>query len=381
MGNNKRCCNFSCNKNFKQIIMLDESVTDFRNLIEEKLKAKQDALGQTEAHLKKFSIIRELNNRGGGRGGGSVRGRLGPPPRNSNSNRQPLGSRLGPRLSNVQDEDDLEMEQVGVMSRVVVEKKSRDDALAEEGQKMDKKEKQRNRRMFGSLLGTLQKFKQDENRVKDRELKKREIEKKIEEKTEKEKEEAKRTKNELFTEKKKQEHEIRILKVQVDRIEQFETWEKNKRREMQYIRTKTEPFIFYMPKEHNEKTMKQYETSTETIEAEINVARSTFEDELLKIEAKLQNPSREDIDAVYEEDDDEEDENKPKSVIVRTISSSVAPAPKRRHESEERPSKESKRSRRQESTASSEGASKDIKVEPKDEDDNDDDQEEGEDRS
>ena len=151
---------------------------------------------------------------------------------------------------------------------------------------------QRNRRMFGSLLGTLQKFKQDENRVKDRELKKREIEKKIEEKTEKEKEEAKRTKNELFTEKKKQELEIRILKVQVDRIEQFETWEKNKRREMQYIRTKTEPFIFYMPKEHNEKTMKQYETSTETIEAEINVARSTFEDDLLKIEAKLQNPSR-----------------------------------------------------------------------------------------
>ena len=146
--------------------------------------------------------------------------------------------------------------------------------------------------MFGSLLGTLQKFKQDENRVKDRELKKREIEKKIEEKTEKEKEEAKRTKNELFSEKKRQELEIRILKVQMDRIEQFETWEKNKRREMQYIRTKTEPFIFYMPKEHNERTTKQYETSTETIEEEINVARSAFEDDLLKIEAKLQHPSR-----------------------------------------------------------------------------------------
>ena len=72
---------------------------------------------------------------------------------------------------------------------------------------------QRNRRMFGNLLGTLQKFKQDENRVKDREQKKRDIEKKIEEKTEKEKEEAKRTKNELFSEKKKQEHEIKILQV------------------------------------------------------------------------------------------------------------------------------------------------------------------------
>ena len=67
--------------------------------------------------------------------------------------------------------------------------------------------------MFGNLLGTLQKFKQDENRVKDREQKKRDIEKKIEEKTEKEKEEAKRTKNELFSEKKKQEHEIKILQV------------------------------------------------------------------------------------------------------------------------------------------------------------------------
>merc|ERR1719429_822190 len=116
------------------------------------------------------------------------------------------------------------MEQVGVMSRVVVEKKSRDDALAEEGQKMDKKEKQRNRRMFGNLLGTLQKFKQDENRVKAREQKKREVEKKIEEKTEKEKEEAKRTKNELFSEKRKQQQEIKMLQIQMSRVQEYELW-------------------------------------------------------------------------------------------------------------------------------------------------------------
>lgn len=67
--------------------------------------------------------------------------------------------------------------------------------------------------MFGNLLGTLQKFKQDETRVKDREMKKREIEKKIDEKTEKEKEEANRTKNELFSEKRKQQNEIKILQV------------------------------------------------------------------------------------------------------------------------------------------------------------------------
>ena len=36
--------------------------------------------------------------------------------------------------------------------------------------------------MFGNLLGTLQKFKQDETQVKVREQKKKEVEKKIEEK-------------------------------------------------------------------------------------------------------------------------------------------------------------------------------------------------------
>merc|ERR1712170_271700 len=128
----------------------------------------------------------------------------GPPPRNSNSNRQPLGSRLGPRLSNVQDEDDLEMEQVGVMSRVVVEKKSRDDALAEEGQKNGQERKTEKSTDVWQFVGYFAKI---QARRKSSERSRTE-----------------KTKNELFTEKKKQEHEIRILKVQVDRIEQFETW-------------------------------------------------------------------------------------------------------------------------------------------------------------
>jgi len=67
--------------------------------------------------------------------------------------------------------------------------------------------------MFGNLLGTLQKFRQDENKIKDRELKKREIELKIEEKTEKEKDDAKRKKHELFTERDKQKQELRVLQV------------------------------------------------------------------------------------------------------------------------------------------------------------------------
>jgi pinin len=70
--------------------------------------------------------------------------------------------------------------------------------------------------MFGSLLmGTLQKFRQDETKIKDRELKKREIELKIEEKTEKERDDAKRKKMELFSEREKKKHELRVLQVGV----------------------------------------------------------------------------------------------------------------------------------------------------------------------
>ena len=82
---------------------------------------------------------------------------------------------------------------------------------------------QRSRRLFGSLLGTLQKFRQDENKIKDRELKKREIELKIEEKTEKEKDEAKKKKQELFHEREKQKQELRTLQVfQINTITQLQ---------------------------------------------------------------------------------------------------------------------------------------------------------------
>jgi hypothetical protein len=41
--------------------------------------------------------------------------------------------------------------------------------------KKDKRDVQRNRRMFGSLLGTLQKFKQDTTQNKERDMKKKEV--------------------------------------------------------------------------------------------------------------------------------------------------------------------------------------------------------------
>lgn len=72
---------------------------------------------------------------------------------------------------------------------------------------------QRNRRIFGNLLKTLQQSRQDEKKVKDRMMKRLQIEKKIEERTGKEMEEARMQKRQLFVDRKKQQLEIKILQV------------------------------------------------------------------------------------------------------------------------------------------------------------------------
>merc|ERR1712008_665550 len=96
-------------------------------------------------------------------------------------------------------------------------------------------------------------------------------------------------------EKRKQQQEIKTLKLQMERVQQYELWEKNKRREMQYIKTTTsvegQPQIFYLPKEHNDKTIAKHEASLAAIGEEIKTAKANFEEDLLKIESKMsQNP-------------------------------------------------------------------------------------------
>lgn len=55
-----------------------------------------------------------------------------------------------------------------LQSRIVSsgKEKSREEVIAE--QRSDKKGRDRNKRMFGALLGTLQRFKQEETKLKDK---------------------------------------------------------------------------------------------------------------------------------------------------------------------------------------------------------------------
>uniref|UniRef100_T1HKQ8 Pinin_SDK_memA domain-containing protein n=1 Tax=Rhodnius prolixus TaxID=13249 RepID=T1HKQ8_RHOPR len=130
----------------------------------------------------------------------------------------------------------------------------------------------RNRRMFGALIGHIQKFRQEENRLKEKERKKAEVEKKVEEAALREKEELKKKRQELFTSRRQQQQEIRQLEYKLMRMKQFSDWESTRKHLVNFIQTNTSPKIFYLPKSHNEKSKTLLEESRQRILSKIFVS-------------------------------------------------------------------------------------------------------------
>lgn len=210
------------------------AATDFREVLKRKMEEKRTQLGKTEENIKKYTAPSLADKPGadasGAPGGmGRFQNRLGPPTGGHRVPGRALGARLGPRVDNrpggpggrqvVEEEKFGSVASKvtggggGLLSRVVVDNKSREEVMAEKRASEGVQVQNRNKRMFGNLLGTLARFRQDETRVKEREAKKKEVEQKIEERTEKEREEARMEKRELFVNRKKQEHELKVLQV------------------------------------------------------------------------------------------------------------------------------------------------------------------------
>jgi len=144
----------------------------------------------------------------------------------------PLGDRIGRRLQ----------------SRIVTstKEKSREEVLAE--QRDDRKGRDRNRRMFGALLGTLQRFKQEETQLKDKEEKRAQIEAKLDEAAKQERESVKMEKQQLIKDRKFKLTEIKRLELKRRRIAELEQWEAKTKYLTNFIRTEAKPPIFYKPK-------------------------------------------------------------------------------------------------------------------------------------
>lgn len=142
-----------------------------------------------------------------------------------------------------------------INSRVIRELPTREEIVNAQGS--DAASRARNRRMFGSLLGTLQKFCQEESRLKPKEEKKAKIEKKLEDQQLKERENMKKERQDLFLSRKRQQMEIKMLETKMMRMKELAMWEEAKKPLTNFIKTKAKPKIYYMPKVLDKKSEKK----------------------------------------------------------------------------------------------------------------------------
>ncbi|XP_075222862.1 desmosome associated protein-like protein pinnin isoform X2 [Lycorma delicatula] len=210
----------------------------------------------------------------------SVKKRLGDP--------KAVFSRLSRPVRNRRDDnsgdEDTSTNKPALSSQVIAfppQLPSRQEVLAAQG--TDEHSKARNRRMFGSLLGTLQKFRQEETRLKDREDKKAQVEKKLEEAAKREKEELKRERQELFQNRKRRQAEIRNIELKMARIQEQEEWEKTHRHLLNFIQTRSKPHLFYLPKVHNQKTEERLASSQKAVTKMIEKKRKEVQAEVAAI--------------------------------------------------------------------------------------------------
>ncbi|XP_050432193.1 pinin [Adelges cooleyi] len=199
--------------------------------------------------------------------------------------------------------------QVMLSSKIM---KSRTEVLA--AQQGDQVTKERNRRMFGSLLGTLQRFKKEETQLKDKEDKKAKIEKRLEEEAIKEKESLVLKKRELFMQRKQQKRDIKNIEIKMGLVRNFEVFERQINCTMNFIKTEFDPSVFYLPKVHNEKTEQKLEKTRTYLSNILSKKRKMVESQI----EKLLQPNDEEMEyedkvgdgenrAVEEEEEEEED--------------------------------------------------------------------------
>ncbi|XP_055615242.1 pinin [Toxorhynchites rutilus septentrionalis] len=188
------------------------------------------------------------------------------------------------RLSGPPNRDN-EYEKPRIHSRVIKEQPTRQEIVAAQGD--DEQSRARNRRIFGSLLGTLQKFSQEESKLKSKEEKKALIEKKLEEQQKIERENMRKEKHSLFTDRKRQQLQIRAIETKMAKMKDLETWQESKRLLGNFIKTKTKPHIYFLPKTMDSKMEKKLKECKEEHAKNMEQRRQEVMDSIAGVEARF----------------------------------------------------------------------------------------------
>ncbi|TGZ51336.1 Pinin [Temnothorax longispinosus] len=175
-----------------------------------------------------------------------------------------------------------------LQSRVIAtprEIPSRQEVIRRE--RTDERSRQRNKRMFGALLGTLQKFRQEETKLKAKEDKKAEVEARVEEARRREKEELRKERQQLFLSRKRQLAEVRALEAKLTRSRQFQDWRNAQLPLVSFIKTHAQPSIYYVPKRKHPQTDMLLVQSTKELHEEIERREKALVEELNLIEVQI----------------------------------------------------------------------------------------------
>lgn len=183
--------------------------------------------------------------------------------------------------NNYEDDDPVKVQ---LKSRVV----SKDTGIQRREQVIAMQSRQndleRNKRMFGSLLGTLQKFKKEENNLKSKEEKKAQIEKKLEEQEMQEKIKLKQEREALIENRKKKQFEVKALETKMEKWKDLEIWEESTRHQVHFIKTTTSPVLFWRPKIFDDNTTELQAKTELDVNEKIAERRKQIEEEIKAIE-------------------------------------------------------------------------------------------------
>lgn len=167
----------------------------------------------------------------------------------------------------------------------------------------------RNRRMFGVLLGTLNKFKAEAHAYNEQStgLKRQEIERRLDEKQAKEREDKQHERTELIASKRSYQQQLKLVNEKLQIMQQLSNREKHEQFLRNFIRTKTKPYVFYLPKGTlNE----QFESKLQESQTELEKEFEEFKrDCQQKLDALDDATNLNNITISHDDDDDNNDEH------------------------------------------------------------------------
>lgn len=189
------------------------------------------------------------------------------------------------RLGVKQEDEADDFPRPKISSRVISKEQTpatRENALAMQSRKHDLA---RNKRIFGSLLGTLQKFRNEEDRGVQE--KRAQIEMKIEKQQLQVKEQIKQEKDTLISDRRRKQLEIKSLEIKVFKLRHFKAWEEHKQSLMSFIATKSTPKIYFLPKTMSAASEALLKESQAEMQRLIEEKRQEVNEQIKEIEDRL----------------------------------------------------------------------------------------------